>query len=425
MNILILNDTFTVGGAEIFSARLAEALLANGNNVWLYSVHNSKHIDSKMLQHNAPNVPVISLHTRFDWWVEKADSLSRRLDVDFKMREFLVTSHLKKFIQEHDIEVVHAHMFVSDYLAATVKHTGAKFARVASMHGTHEGFLYNYIHNTGWIIPNYVEKLNKCLDGLDSIIYSTDRNIAFLKEPIINKYLSDHIITERIYNGFTQHAVRHTITRSSLGIQDSDIVFGFAARGVPAKGWPVVLEAFKKISSTGAHLILIGDSPYVQELKAEYSQHSNIHFVGFQIELNEWIAITNVGLLPSTFGESLPTVIMEFLAQSKPMIVSDVAECANMIETEGEYAGYVINVPKNIDGFVDEKYRIDVNELAHYMQSYITSSNTLASHSSLALKAFQKFSMQTCVDLHLKVYKQAIAHSMTTHQHDKSVLETF
>ena len=34
MNILIVNDTFVIGGAEIFSARLAQGFHRAGHKVW-------------------------------------------------------------------------------------------------------------------------------------------------------------------------------------------------------------------------------------------------------------------------------------------------------------------------------------------------------------------------------------------------------
>ncbi|MBU6122875.1 glycosyltransferase family 4 protein [Hymenobacter siberiensis] len=410
MNILVVNDTFSIGGAEIFSARLAQALHKAGHKVWLYTIHNRQHIDRQMLAHNAPDVPLVTFESKADWLIEKATSVCRRLHIDFNVREAIVVRHLKQFIKANQIEVTHAHMFVSDYILSLAKDADTNFTRVASMHGTHEGFLHNYLNNYGYIIKDYITKLNKCLSTLDGIVYGTDRNIYFLKEPVINQAVARQIPTRRIYNGFQPQPASNNITRAQLGVQPSDLVFTFMARGVPAKGWPLVIEAFKRLNRPDSHLILIGDNAYVQQLKQEYQQ-ANIHFVGFQIQGNEWINISDVGLLPSTFGESIPTVIVEFLSQGKPLIVTDIAECANMITTPDGAAGFVINLPKDAEGFIDENYKIDPAILTGFMARYFDNPTLLREQAALANEAFEQFSMTNCVAAHIDFYCTAMQHN--------------
>ncbi|MDB5235138.1 MAG: hypothetical protein JWR44_2131 [Hymenobacter sp.] len=302
-------------------------------------------------------------------------------------------------------------MFISDYILSLVKDTDTNFTRVASMHGTHEGFLHNYLNNYGVIITDYINKLNKCLSTLNGIVYGTNRNIYFLKEPIINQEIAQNIPTRRIYNGFQSQPASGTVTRKRLGIKDTDLVFTFMARGIPAKGWPLVIESFKLLNRPNSHLILIGDNDYVQELKRINAQCPNIHFVGFQIQANEWINISDVGLLPSTFGESIPTVIVEFLSQGKPLIVTDTAECANMITTANGCAGFVINLPKDGEGFIDESYKISPIILTQLLAQYLDEPQLLREQSALANVAFQKFSMDACIEEHIDFYQAAIRHN--------------
>ena len=371
-----------------------------------------------MLAQNAPDVPLISFGSKLDWTIEKTTSVCRRLHIKFNLREAIVMRHLRNFIKTHKIEIAHAHMFVSDYILSLAKNNDTEFTRVASMHGTHEGFLHNYMNNYGVIIKNYIAKLNKCLSSLNGIVYGTDRNIYFLNEPVINQDISQNIPTRRIYNGFQPQPAVNSISRQKLGIEDTDLVFTFMARGVPAKGWPLVIEAFKKLNRSDSHLILIGDNDYVQELKHAHQQ-PNIHFVGFQIQGNEWINISDVGLLPSTFGESIPTVIVEFLSQGKPLIVTDIAECANMIATPDGYAGFVISLPKDKEGFIDENYIINPAILTDFMARYFDSPALMRKQSALANQAFEQFSMDNCIEQHLDFYQAAIRHNVAQHSDGK------
>lgn len=410
MNILVVNDTFSIGGAEIFSARLAQALHKAGHRVWLYTIHNRQHIDQPMLAHNAPDVPLVTFESKADWLIEKATSVCRRLGSSFNVREAIVQRHLKRFIKANRVEVAHAHMFVSDYILSLAKDADTNFTRVASMHGTHEGFLHNYFTQQGVIIPDYITKLNKCLSTLNGIVYGTDRNIFFLKETVIDQSVSSQILTRRIYNGFQRQPAAGRITRAQLGIQDTELVFTFMARGVPLKGWPLVIESFKRLNRPDSHLILIGDNDYVQQLK-QANQQSNIHFVGFQVQGNEWINISDVGLLPSTFGESIPTVIVEFLSQGKPLIVTDMGESASMITTPEGTAGFVIDLPKDQEGFIDENYKIDPSILTELMARYFNNPALVREQAKLANKAFEKFSMDNCVAAHVDFYRAAMHHN--------------
>lgn len=411
MNILVVNDTFSVGGAEVYSARLAQALHQEGHNVWLYAIHNRQHINQELLQHNAPDVPLVTFQSIGDRMVERATELFRKLKINFNLREAIAVYHLREFIKKNKIDVAHAHMFTSDYILSLVKSSKVDFVRVSSMHGTHESLFYNYVNQEGVITANAIEKLKKCLSTLNGIIYGTHRNISFLNSELLDQRVTQNIPVKRIYNGFEPQPVKGTISRASLGIKQDDVVFTFIARGIPAKGWPLILEAFKLVNNSKAHLIMIGDNEYVQTLKQQ-NRSPNIHFVGFQIHANEWIAISDVGLLPSTFTESIPTVIVEFLSQKKPMIVTDVAECANMILADGVLAGVVISLPKDKNGHIQPGFQVDPFLLKNILAQYCDNEELRHQHSELAELAFQKFAMKLCVQQHIKFYHNALKHNM-------------
>lgn len=319
--------------------------------------------------------------------------------------------HLKRFIKANQIEVAHAHMFVCDYILALAKDIDTNFTRVATMHGTHEGFLYNYQNKTGVVIPDYIDKLNKCLSSLTGIVYGTNRNLTFLKDEDVNQKYTGNILTQRIYNGFDSPQSCGSVTRASLGIAEDALVFMLLARGIPAKGWPLVIASFKRLNQTNTHLVLVGDSDYVQELKHQNQQVANIHFAGMQVNVTDWISIADVGLLPTTIGESVPAVIVEFLSLGKPMIVTDVAECANMITTPQGTAGFVINLPRDQNGFIDENYKIDPAILTELMVRYFDNPALMHEHAARATEAFEQFSMDNCVVAHIDFYQVAMQHN--------------
>src|SRR6185437_13149544 len=92
-----------------------------------------------------------------------------------------------------------------------------------------------------------------------------------------------------------------------------------------------------QLNTEKAHLVLVGESTYLQTLKNNFAQHQTIHFIGESKNPLEWVNIFDVGLLPSTYAsESLPTVVIEYLCCNKPVIASDAGEIVNMIQCDGK-----------------------------------------------------------------------------------------
>ena len=395
LKILMVCEDFRVGGAQVFALRLANALSVE-HEIWLYS-HYNNYIDEKLTRRIAPNVNVLFARFKTDWLIRKFDRLLYLAGIDFSWRERLVARHIKQVVTQYGVELVHSHMFKSDYVVAKALRS-LSLPLVTTMHGSYEGFLKNYLENTGEIILNYPKKLRDTLVETDAIAYLTDKNLrVFEKENIVPNQYHQHIVTRKIYNGFMGRIdkPRH---KEELGIEDNKLVFGLVARGIPEKGWEVAIEAFNLLPENTAHLVLVGWSDYVADLSRLYAENKNIHFVGYSDNPLNWIQLFDVALLPSVYGESLPNVIVEYMYCGKPAIVSDVGESRLMIEVDGQHAGFVVPVKDN---------KIATEKLANSMRCYTKDQELLIQHQSLASKAFQKFKMDQCIRKYTKLYQLA------------------
>ena len=396
MKILMVCEDFRIGGAQVFALRLAKALSA-GHEVWLYS-HYSSYINWKLIQRIAPEVKILYAYFKFDWFIRKFDRLLYKLNIDFSWREKLIAKHVKKVIKQYEIQLIHSHMFKSDYVVAKALH-GSNIPIVVTMHGNYESFLERYSNQTGEIILNYPQKLRVTLDNISAIAYLTDKNLRILDEAPSSKQLHHRIVKKKIYNGFSGKVDRPH-TREEIEASPNDLVFGMVARGISAKGWKVAIEAFNQLASNHIHLVLVGWSDYVASLAYEYSNSKRIHFVGHSDNPLNWVQLFDVGLLPSTYGESLPNVIVEYLYFGKPTIVSDVGESRLMIEAEGQSAGFLLPIENN---------RIDPILLSDCMNQYVQKQMLLVEHGQLATLAFQKFDMNKCVVSYTKLYDSVYA----------------
>jgi glycosyltransferase involved in cell wall biosynthesis len=215
-----------------------------------------------------------------------------------------------------------------------------KIPCIISMHGCYEMLLHN---------PNVDEYFNSnvkdILNRANKIVYTANKNKEIFK--VLNMENNSKI--SKIDNGFVLGDYPKK-RKEELGIKESDFVFGLVARAIPEKGYEEAIKALIALNKTEenkSHLILVGASAYVDELKKKYNE-KYIHFIDEFSFPNEWIGweeLFDVGLLPSYFkSESLPTVIVEYLFLNKPVIATDIAEIKSMLQNGKTEAGITISL---------------------------------------------------------------------------------
>ncbi|RRT93542.1 glycosyltransferase family 1 protein [Empedobacter falsenii] len=127
--------------------------------------------------------------------------------------------------------------------------------------------------------------------------------------------------------------------KQKLQIAANDFVFVFVGRLVGDKGINELVEAFSKLQTPNAKLLLVGPletalDPLKEETLKEIETNKNIISVGFQKDVRPYFAISNVLVFPS-YREGFPNVVMQAGAMELPSIVSDI-NGSNEIIIEGE-----------------------------------------------------------------------------------------
>ena len=261
---------------------------------------------------------------------------------------------------------------------------------IISMHGCYEMLLHN---------PDVDEFFNReyrnIINRADNIVYTADKN----KEVLIETGVINSSKVSKIDNGFVLGEYPKK-DRSQLGIKEDDFVFGLVARAIPEKGYEEAIKAINivnKKASKKAHLILVGASEYIDELKTKYKE-DYIHFIDKFSLPNEWIGweeIFDVGLLPSYFkSESLPTVIVENLFLGNPIIATDIAEIKSMIVSDDKQAGIAINLK---DG------KADIDELVDAMNKMMTDKKLYEEYKKNTNIFAKRFDMNECLDKYEKL----------------------
>lgn len=157
----------------------------------------------------------------------------------------------------------------------------------------------------------------------------------------VQQYFLDtyHRETRWIPNGVSRPRIREAVEISKDFGLSKDSYILFLGRLVPEKGVHYLIEAFQKVHTHKKMVIAGGTSDtdtYVQELKALAEADHRILLTGFVQGkiLEELYSNAYLYVLPSDV-EGMPLSLLEAMSYGNCCVTSDIAECAEVIETHG------------------------------------------------------------------------------------------
>jgi glycosyltransferase involved in cell wall biosynthesis len=124
--------------------------------------------------------------------------------------------------------------------------------------------------------------------------------------------------------------------RKALGVSDGEYVAGYVGRLSAEKGVQYLIEAASILKGKGAQfrMLIIGDGPKRKELEnltVEKGLAREHMFVGFQNDIENWLPVLDVFVLPS-LTEGTPMALLEAMAIGLPVIASDVGGVPELVE---------------------------------------------------------------------------------------------
>lgn len=311
-SIAVVASDFAPGGGQLFSIRLANALKQLGGTVIILNVgHFPDH--PEVVTKIDKNIPV------------------------FRTNE----NKLSEILSVYDIDIVHSSIWWADkYVHENFKYLPEKTKWIVSMHGCYETLLEHIDAEL-----NFKQNIENMLFEVDGWVYTAEKN----KKVFEVFYTPNRLV--KIVNGY-EPELPEKIERDSIGIRNDSFVFCLASRAIETKGWYLAVEAADKLNEMGlkVDLLLIGEGEAKTELEITANKEY-VHFMGQVSNLQDYIAISDVGLLPSFFlGESMPLVLIEFMAQGKPMISTNIGEIVEMTSDEEGAAALILELSlKQID----------------------------------------------------------------------------
>jgi glycosyltransferase involved in cell wall biosynthesis len=148
--------------------------------------------------------------------------------------------------------------------------------------------------------------------------------------------------TRTLYDGVdpadvTPHAPRADV-RSSLGVPAAAPVIGVVARLDDAhKGQSVLLQAAPRVLATrpDAFFVLVGEGSDRASLEAQADRQGirdRVRFPGTRADLGDVLAALDLLVIPSRRFESLPKILVEGMAASRPIVASRVGDIPELLE---------------------------------------------------------------------------------------------
>ncbi len=137
----------------------------------------------------------------------------------------------------------------------------------------------------------------------------------------------------------------------------------------PRKGIEVLLEALAKLQQGGVdvHLRAVGQfeteeyEKEVLELVDHLGISDLITWTGFQTNVNEQIRMMDLFVLPSLYGEGLPMVVLESMANAVPVVASDVEGIPEAVRDGIDglifEPGSAVDLAKKVGGLVGDSQR--------------------------------------------------------------------
>ncbi|WP_431804147.1 glycosyltransferase family 4 protein [Halobacillus andaensis] len=237
-----------------------------------------------------------------------------------------VLLHIKRYIEEENIDIVHTHGPRANVLMNMLK-PSLSIPWVLTLHSNPDddfmgngtkGKLFARLHKGA------IRKADRCLAISDSF-----------KHLLLNIGVH-HGKISTIYNGVDFNVLPDQNSyREEFGFEENDFLIGMVARLEPVKQHELAIQSFAELNrkNSNTHLVLIGNGSREQELKQMCTTcklDGHVHFLGHREDVSSLLPLMDVTLLTSK-SESFPLVLLESARARVPVITTNVGGVPQLV----------------------------------------------------------------------------------------------
>lgn len=231
---------------------------------------------------------------------------------------------LRQLLNEYPADVLHAHGYRSDILAALLPRT-SRPALVATVHG---------FSPTNWRTRWY--------SRLDRLALRRFDRVLAVSGPIRERLIASGVKPGRVqvvHNGIDvpPAPASRDLLRTELGITPNDFVVGTVGRLSPEKGHRDLLRALA-LGPSELRLVLVGDGPErpgLEGMARTLGLDGRVTFLGLRHDVERLHPAFDLFALPS-HTEGSPTALLEAFAYGTPVVATRVGAVPDMLRDEVE-----------------------------------------------------------------------------------------
>lgn len=143
---------------------------------------------------------------------------------------------------------------------------------------------------------------------------------------------------DRFRSEFEKYRGKKLELREELGLPANKKIILLSGKYIPKKRPMDLLKAYYMLNDDKTALVFLGEGELRKEMEEYISEKklSEVYLTGFknQSEVGKYFAVSDIFVLPSGFGETWGLVVNEALNFNLPVIVSDLAGCADDLADE-------------------------------------------------------------------------------------------
>jgi glycosyltransferase involved in cell wall biosynthesis len=223
----------------------------------------------------------------------------------------LAAWRLARWAREQQVDIIHGHGFKSDIIGLLA----ARLAGCKIMTTPH-----------GWSLEKDFKL--KCYERLDRFSFRFMDMVCPLSPDLSEglRHCVRHDRLKLIFNGVDIDEVQSV--QPAERVNSNVYSIGYIGQLIERKDMPTLLAAMELLSSEGRRITLtiIGDGVKREALMEEVLRlgiDKQVEFLGFRADAAAWLKTFDVFVLPSRL-EGIPRCIMEAMAASVPVVVSDI-----------------------------------------------------------------------------------------------------
>ena len=298
MNVLHINDQREWGGGEQQTAYLVQVLSAPGQRVYL-----AAHPDSALLAriHPSPHLTCVPLALRGEWDIPSAWGLSR-------------------LIVSENIDIIHAHTGHAHTLACLARRMAGRGRVIVSRRVAFPP-RKNPISRLKYRCPDRYIAISDCVAQALLAFGVSKSKIAV------------------VHSGIDmQRFTEEPLPRAEFGVPEGVPLLGAVGSLVEAKDHATLISAMRILVDTDPliHLVIAGEGPLRADLEAQILRlglEDNIQLLGHRTDIPQLLSALDVFVM-SSVSEGLGTSVLDALASSLPVVVTQAGGIPEMIHNE-------------------------------------------------------------------------------------------